>query len=64
MLEMCILTALITYGWLHDIAATAEKPSNIGILFAEIWTTCWADPAPATFHWQESPFITNHVKEI
>ena len=25
---------------------------------AEIWTTCWADPAPTTFHWQESPFTT------
>ena len=25
----------------------------------EIWTTCWTDPAPVTFHWQESPFTTN-----
>ena len=26
---------------------------------AEIWTTCWSDPAPVTFHWQESTFTTN-----
>ena len=26
---------------------------------AEIWTTCWTDPTPVTFHWQESPFTTN-----
>ena len=31
---------------------------------AEIWTTCWADPAPTTFHWQESPFTTKKIMYV